>query len=50
MSGRLRQQIRSALDSIIVLNGSQGAAAAQANRVYMTIYLVMASPEYLVQK
>jgi uncharacterized protein (DUF1800 family) len=52
MSATLHDQIRTTLDRIIVVTNSENntAAAAQANRVYMAIYLTMASPEYLVQK
>ena len=51
MSGNLRSQIISAVNSIsIPSNSAASADAAKKNRVYLSIFLTMASPEYLVQK
>ncbi|WEF35672.1 DUF1800 family protein [Pseudoduganella chitinolytica] len=51
MSRALRTQIVQAIESLRV-PASQGAALEQvkANRVYLAVYLTLASPEYLVQK
>ncbi|NVD73465.1 DUF1800 domain-containing protein [Duganella sp. BJB1802] len=53
MSSTLRNQIISALNSIGLPAATAGNAAtvdaARKNRVYMAIYLTMASPEYLAQ-
>ncbi|MBW3512236.1 MULTISPECIES: DUF1800 family protein [Janthinobacterium] len=54
MSSRLRTKILSAVTSIAIpaANGSNAAQVtkAKSNRVYLAIFLAMASPEYLVQK
>lgn len=51
MSSNLRSQILAAVNSIAIPNSTQSAIdTAKLNRVYMCIYLTMASPEYLVQK
>jgi hypothetical protein len=51
MSARLRQQVLDAVNSVVV-SGTDATAAATArnNRVYLAVFLTMASPEYLVQK
>lgn len=51
MSDNLRSQMMSAVNSVAISSTSSSAAAtAKLNRVYLSIYLTMASPEYLVQK
>jgi uncharacterized protein (DUF1800 family) len=51
MSSDLRNQILAAVNSVTIPTSSASAAdAAKNNRVYLAIYLTMASPEYLVQK
>lgn len=51
MSSTLRGQIIAAVNSIAIPTTTQTAIdTAKLNRVYMSIYLTMASPEYLVQK
>lgn len=54
MSSTLRNRIISAVNSVPVpaSNGGNAAAitTAKSNRVYLTIFLAMASPEYIVQK
>ncbi|MFZ6773668.1 DUF1800 family protein [Undibacterium sp. SXout7W] len=51
MSTNLRSQIMSAVNSISIPgNSAANADAAKKNRVYLSIFLTMASPEYLVQK
>lgn len=51
MSSGLRSQITSAVNSVAISTTSTSAAdTAKLNRVYLSIYLTMASPEYLVQK
>lgn len=51
MSGNLRSQILTAVNSIsIPTNNTANADAAKKNRVYLAVFLTMASPEYLVQK
>lgn len=51
MSSGLRSQIIAAVNSITIPTTTQTAIdTAKLNRVYMSIYLTMASPEYLVQK
>jgi uncharacterized protein (DUF1800 family) len=54
MSTTLRQQIISALNAIALpaANGNNASQldTARKNRVYMAIYLTMASPEYLAQR
>jgi uncharacterized protein (DUF1800 family) len=51
MSGDLRNQILAAINSITIPTNSVAAAdAAKNNRVYLAVYLTMASPDYLVQK
>jgi uncharacterized protein (DUF1800 family) len=51
MSNDLRNQILAAINSVSIPSTSTTASdAAKNNRVYLAIYLTMASPEYLVQK
>lgn len=56
MSGNLRNQILTAVNSVAIpdssdpSNESSATIAAKANRVYLAIFLSMASPEYIVQK
>lgn len=51
MSSGLRSQIINAVNSVAISSTSTSAAdTAKLNRVYLSIYLTMASPEYLVQK
>ncbi|MBR7798434.1 DUF1800 family protein [Undibacterium fentianense] len=51
MSSNLRNQIISAINSIAIPNSPQTAIdTAKLNRVYLCVYLSLASPEYLVQK
>ncbi|SFM60719.1 DUF1800 domain-containing protein [Rugamonas rubra] len=58
MTSALRGQILSAINSVPLPAATAGNAAAaaaavaraQRNRVYLAVYLSMASPEYLVQK
>jgi uncharacterized protein (DUF1800 family) len=51
MSTTLRNQIISSVNSVsIPTNNAANAATAIKNRVYLSVYLTMASPEYLVQK
>lgn len=51
MSSGQRSQIINAVNSIAISTTSTSAAdTAKLNRVYLSIYLTMASPEYLVQK
>ena len=54
MSSGLRSQILAAVNSITIPTPTASNATAvenaKLNRVYMSIYLTMASPEYLVQK
>ncbi|MBI3231158.1 MAG: DUF1800 domain-containing protein [Burkholderiales bacterium] len=54
MSSTLRNQILSAVNSFSIpaSTGSNASAIALAksNRVYLTVFLTMASPEYIVQK
>lgn len=51
MSSNLRSQIIAAVNSITIPASPQTAIdTAKLNRVYMSVYLTMASPEYLVQK
>ncbi len=54
MTGALRGQILAAINSVPLpaATASNAAAVARArhNRVYLAVYLSMASPEYLVQK
>lgn len=51
MSSSLRTQILSAVNSIAIPStNTTNIDNAKKNRVYMAIYLTMASPEYLVQK
>lgn len=51
MSSGLRSQIIAAVNSIAIPTTTQTAIdAAKLNRVYMSVFLTMASPEYLVQK
>lgn len=51
MSSGLRSQIIAAVNSIAIPTTTQTAIdTAKLNRVYMSVFLTMASPEYLVQK
>ena len=51
MSNSLRTQILAAINSITILTTSTTSAdTARKNRVYLGIFLTMASPEYLVQQ
>jgi hypothetical protein len=54
MSSTLRNQIIGALNTINVPSPTASNAMvidiARKNRVYMAIYLTMASPEYLAQR
>ncbi len=54
MSPTLRNQILSAVNSVIIpistFTNAEQVALAKANRVHLSIFLTMASPEYLVQK
>lgn len=51
MSSNLRNQIIAAINSVsIPTNNTNNANTAIKNRVYLGVYLTMASPEYLVQK
>ena len=51
MSGNLRNQILSAVNSVSIPTSSTSSAdAAKLNRVYLSVFLCMASPEYLAQK
>jgi uncharacterized protein (DUF1800 family) len=51
MSATLRDQIKSAVNSVTI-SATDAAAAdtARKNRVYLAVFLTMASPDYLVQK
>ncbi|MDP1977973.1 DUF1800 family protein [Undibacterium sp.] len=51
MSSNLRSQILTAVNSVTIpTNNTANADTAKKNRVYLSIFLTMASPEYLVQK
>ncbi|MBI3730767.1 MAG: DUF1800 family protein [Burkholderiales bacterium] len=51
MSSNLRSQILTAANSVTIpTNNTANADTAKKNRVYLSIFLTMASPEYLVQK
>nr|WP_315477415.1 DUF1800 family protein [uncultured Undibacterium sp.] len=51
MSANLRNQILAAINSISIPSSPTSSAdSARLNRIYLCIYLTMASPEYLVQK
>ncbi len=54
MSATLQSQILSAVNSVVIPESTSTNAAqvalAKSNRVYLSIFLTMASPEYLVQK
>lgn len=51
MSATLRSQILAAVNSVAISTTSTTAAdTARKNRVYLSIFLTMASPEYIVQK
>jgi uncharacterized protein (DUF1800 family) len=51
MSGSLRNQILSAINSVTIPSSPANSAdTARLNRVYLSIFLAMASSEYLVQK
>ena len=51
MSPELRAQVIDAVGSVAVSGtNAQSAATARLNRVKLAIFLVMASPDYLVQK
>ncbi len=51
MSSTLRAQIIAAINSVTIpATNTTNIENAKKNRVYMAIYLTMASPEYLVQK
>ncbi len=51
MSGNLRTQILAAVNSVTISTTSTTSAdTAKKNRVYLSIFLTMASPEYLVQQ
>ncbi len=51
MSSALRARIVAAVNSVPVPTGDVAAAAeARKNRVWLSVYLALASPEYLVQK
>lgn len=51
MSSTLRGQILSAVNSVTIpTTNTTNIENAKKNRVYLAIYLTMASPEYLVQK
>jgi hypothetical protein len=51
MSGSLRNQILSAINSVTIpASPANSADTARLNRVYLSIFLAMASSEYLVQK
>ncbi|MFC0350751.1 DUF1800 family protein [Undibacterium danionis] len=51
MSSNLRSQILAAINSVTIPSSPASSAdTARLNRVYLSIYLTMASPEYLVQK
>lgn len=51
MSNTLRAQILAALNSVAIpANNPTTADTARKNRVYLSIFLTMASPEYLVQQ
>lgn len=51
MSPLLRSQIISAVNSLKVPKAPQSSIEnAKANRVYLAVYLTLASPEYIVQK
>jgi len=51
MSDELRVQLVDAVGSVAVsATNAQSAATARSNRVKLAIFLIMASPEYLVQK
>jgi uncharacterized protein (DUF1800 family) len=51
MSDELRMQLVDAVGSVAVsTTNAQSAATARLNRVKLAIFLIMASPEYLVQK
>ncbi|MDY7538370.1 DUF1800 domain-containing protein [Undibacterium sp. RTI2.1] len=51
MSATLRNQILAAVNSVAISTTSTTAAdTARKNRVYLSIFLTMASPEYIVQK
>ncbi len=51
MSSTLREQIKGAINSVTIpTDKPANAETARKNRVYLAIFLTMASPEYLVQK
>lgn len=52
MSTLLRGQIRNSIESIVVLPNASPATARYLNnhRIYVAVFLAMASPEYIVQK
>lgn len=51
MSSTLRTQIISAVNSVTIPSSNPPLVdAAKLNRIYLSFYLTMASPEYLVQK
>ncbi|HRA79628.1 MAG TPA: DUF1800 domain-containing protein, partial [Burkholderiaceae bacterium] len=51
LSPELRAQLIDAVGSVAVsTTNAQSAATARLNRVKLAIFLIMASPDYLVQK
>lgn len=51
MSSTLRDQIKTAINSVAIsATDAAAAATARKNRVYLAVFLTMASPEYLAQK
>ncbi len=50
MSGSLRAQLIDAVGSVAIPSSSAQAASARLNRVKLAVFLVLAAPEYLVQK
>jgi uncharacterized protein (DUF1800 family) len=51
MSAGLRTQILAAVNSVAIpTNNAANAETARKNRVYLSIFLTMASPDYLVQQ
>jgi uncharacterized protein (DUF1800 family) len=51
MNANLRSQILAAINSVVIpANNPANADVARKNRVYLSIFLTMASPEYLVQQ
>jgi uncharacterized protein (DUF1800 family) len=49
LSANTRTQIRTAINSVAIRTAATDADADRRNRVYLAIYLTMASPDYILQ-